>query len=130
MSSTKHASAIPQLSSPPTLSARGQRALIRPPLLRCSLFECQYNACCNHAGLLNLGVAENVRTRSEHLALSQPPELTWHPAQKSLCLDFLADYFKKNFSLEYSDFTVRTWGVSVPRSAIDLRMFSRSTALP
>ncbi|BGP33416.1 hypothetical protein JCM10296v2_005217 [Rhodotorula toruloides] len=85
MSSAKHASAIPQLSSPPTLSARGQRALIRPPLLRCSLFECQYNACCNHAGLLNLGVAEN-----------------------SLCLDFLADYFKKNFSLEYSDFTYGT----------------------
>lgn len=51
-------------------------------------------------------------------------------AQQSLCLDFLADYFKKNFSLEYSDFTVRTLGDSVPRSAIDLRVFMQyGTAL-
>jgi hypothetical protein len=50
----------PVLSEPPSLSARGQRSLVRPPLLRCSLFNCQYNACLNQAGLLNLGVAENV----------------------------------------------------------------------
>ena len=53
----------PVLSEPPSLSARGQRSLVRPPLLRCSLFNCQYNACLNQAGLLNLGVAENVSTR-------------------------------------------------------------------
>lgn len=52
--------ARPVLSDPPALSARGQRSLVRPPLLRCSLFNCQYNACLNQTGLLNLGVAENV----------------------------------------------------------------------
>jgi hypothetical protein len=35
-----------------SLSARGQRSLVRPPLLRCSLFNCQYNACLNQAGQL------------------------------------------------------------------------------
>ncbi|KAG0658669.1 hypothetical protein C6P46_005665 [Rhodotorula mucilaginosa] len=72
----------PVLSEPPSLSARGQRSLVRPPLLRCSLFNCQYNACLNQAGLLNLGVAEN-----------------------SLCLDWLTDFFQAHFSLDYTDFT-------------------------
>ncbi|BGP56596.1 hypothetical protein JCM8202v2_004222 [Rhodotorula sphaerocarpa] len=72
----------PVLSEAPTLSSRGQRSLVRPPLLRCSLFNCQYNACLNQSGLLNLGVAEN-----------------------SLCLDWLTEFFQSHFSLDYTDFT-------------------------
>lgn len=64
----------PVLSEPPSLSARGQRSLVRPPLLRCSLFNCQYNACLNQAGLLNLGVAENVSTRGRRAS-------TWRAAK-------------------------------------------------
>ncbi|KPV74217.1 uncharacterized protein RHOBADRAFT_54068 [Rhodotorula graminis WP1] len=75
---------IPTLSAPPVLSERGQRALVRPPLLCCSLFECQYSTL-NTSGLINLGVAEN-----------------------SLCVEWLADFFKRNISLEYSDFTYGT----------------------
>ncbi|GAA5991186.1 hypothetical protein JCM10908_006577 [Rhodotorula pacifica] len=72
----------PVLSEAPNLSARGQRSLVRPPLLRCSLFNCQYSACGNQTGLLNLGVAEN-----------------------SLCLDWLTEFFQSHFSLDYTDFT-------------------------
>lgn len=51
---------VPTLSAAPTLSTRGQKALARPPLLRCSLFECLYGSETAPLGLLNLGVAENV----------------------------------------------------------------------
>ncbi|GAA5895380.1 uncharacterized protein JCM6883_001487 [Sporobolomyces salmoneus] len=77
-------SIIPQLSAPPILSTRGQRALHRPPLLKCSLFENQF-ADSNPRGYINLGVAEN-----------------------SLCVEWLIDYFEKNFKLDYSDFTYGT----------------------
>ncbi|GAA5956944.1 hypothetical protein JCM21900_006714 [Sporobolomyces salmonicolor] len=78
------AQSIPMLSALPVLSSRGQRALARPPLLRCSLFENQF-AACNPTGYINLGVAEN-----------------------SLCVDWLTEYFEKNFKLEYHDFTYGT----------------------
>ncbi|GAA5891126.1 hypothetical protein JCM5296_004900 [Sporobolomyces johnsonii] len=78
------AQSIPALSDLPVLSSRGQRALARPPLLRCSLFENQF-AACNPTGYINLGVAEN-----------------------SLCVDWLTEYFEKNFKLEYHDFTYGT----------------------
>ncbi|BGP41492.1 hypothetical protein JCM10449v2_005480 [Rhodotorula kratochvilovae] len=79
-----HNSLIPTLSPPPILSERGQRALVRPPLLCCSLFECQYSTV-NTSGVINLGVAEN-----------------------SLCTEWLAEFFERNFSLDYTDFTYGT----------------------
>lgn len=42
------------------LSTRGQRALHRPPLLKCALFENQFCPETHVNGLINLGVAENV----------------------------------------------------------------------
>ncbi|GAA5823567.1 hypothetical protein JCM3770_002787 [Rhodotorula araucariae] len=75
---------IPTLSPPPVLSERGQRALVRPPLLCCSLFECQYSTV-NTSGVINLGVAEN-----------------------SLCTEWLAEFFQRNFALDYTDFTYGT----------------------
>ncbi|GAA5967423.1 hypothetical protein JCM3765_001871 [Sporobolomyces pararoseus] len=75
---------VPSLSSPPVLSTRGQRALHRPPLLKCSLFENQF-ADSNPRGFINLGVAEN-----------------------SLCIEWLIEFFEKNFKLDYSDFTYGT----------------------
>lgn len=44
----------------PTLSTRGTRALGRPPLLKCALFENQFCLRTNENGVINLGVAENV----------------------------------------------------------------------
>mgnify|MGYP001559516335 FL=1 len=93
-------------STSPTLSTRGMRALVRPPLLRCALFECQYSPS-SPSGLINLGVAENVRL---------PPSGSVAPAIKSsdtsflsraqsLMTDWLIAYFQRNFRLEYSDFT-------------------------
>ncbi|GAA5873855.1 hypothetical protein JCM16303_002611 [Sporobolomyces ruberrimus] len=72
---------VPSLSAPPVLSIRGQHALNRPPLLKCSLFENQF-ADSNPRGYINLGVAEN-----------------------SLCIEWLIEYFEKNFKLGFSDFT-------------------------
>ncbi|GAA5915988.1 hypothetical protein JCM6882_003488 [Rhodosporidiobolus microsporus] len=86
---------IPSLSSPPALGARGERALNRAPLLRCSLFECQY-AESNPSGWINLGVAEN-----------------------SLCVDWLSQYFERNFKLSYSDLS--TYGTALTGS---LRLFA------
>ncbi|GAA5836757.1 hypothetical protein JCM3766R1_006255 [Sporobolomyces carnicolor] len=83
-STERAAHTVPSLSAPPMLSTRGQRALIRPPLLKCSLFENQF-ADSNPRGYINLGVAEN-----------------------SLCVEWLIDYFEKHFSLHYSDFTYGT----------------------
>lgn len=59
MATSSRPCTIPALSSPPVLSSRGRSALVRPPLIRCALFECQYSAV-NSSGLINLGVAENV----------------------------------------------------------------------
>lgn len=42
------------------LSARGERLFARPPLLRCALFENQFECMRNRSGFINLGVAENV----------------------------------------------------------------------
>lgn len=111
----------PVLSEAPTLSSRGQRSLVRPPLLRCSLFNCQYNACLNQSGLLNLGVAENVRTegpgakrrprRFSHVKADSGCRARTHPRghphrPQSLCLDWLTEFFQSHFSLDYTDFTV------------------------
>jgi len=65
---------VPTLSAPPVLSERGQRALVRPPLLCCSLFECQYSTL-NTSGLINLGVAENV-SRPSSLGRAPAGEVT------------------------------------------------------
>ncbi|GAA6017441.1 hypothetical protein JCM11491_006660 [Sporobolomyces phaffii] len=75
---------VPSLSAPPVLSIRGQHALNRPPLLKCSLFENQF-ADSNPHGYINLGVAEN-----------------------SLCIEWLIEYFEAHFKLDYSDFTYGT----------------------
>ncbi|GAA5933304.1 uncharacterized protein JCM15063_001278 [Sporobolomyces koalae] len=83
-SSQRNSLSIPRLSAPPVLSTRGQHALIRPPLLKCSLFENQF-ADSNPHGYINLGVAEN-----------------------SLCTEWLTDFFESHFKLDYSDFTYGT----------------------
>ncbi|GAA5826939.1 hypothetical protein JCM5353_004772 [Sporobolomyces roseus] len=75
---------VPSLSRPPVLSSRGQHALNRPPLLKCSLFENQF-ADSNPHGYINLGVAEN-----------------------SLCTSWLTEFFESHFKLDYSDFTYGT----------------------
>ncbi|GAA5972171.1 hypothetical protein JCM11641_002528 [Rhodosporidiobolus odoratus] len=82
---------VPSLSAAPALSTRGQKALARPPLLRCSLFECLYGSETAPLGLLNLGVAEN-----------------------SLCVDWLAAHFERNFKLEYTDLS--TYGSALTGS--------------
>ncbi|KAM0755853.1 PLP-dependent transferase [Meredithblackwellia eburnea MCA 4105] len=70
----------------PLLSQRGEKALARPPLLRCALFQNQYCPTKNPTGMINLGVAEN-----------------------SLMTSWLIDYFaQKRFALEYNDFTYGT----------------------
>ena len=63
------------------LSSRGQRAFARPPLLRCSLFECQFT-CVNRAGVVNLGTAEN-----------------------SMLFEWLKDFYRNSFKIDYEDFT-------------------------
>ncbi|KAI5475436.1 1-aminocyclopropane-1-carboxylate synthase [Pseudohyphozyma bogoriensis] len=73
-------------SAAPVLSSRGSQALIRPPLLKCALFENQFCPFENPDGLINLGVAEN-----------------------SLMTQWLIDYYeKKQFKLSYQDFTYGT----------------------
>jgi hypothetical protein len=54
--------AMLEVNTRPQLSTRGKRALVRPPLLRCALFENQFSHS-TPQGLINLGVAENVRPR-------------------------------------------------------------------
>ena len=101
---------VPSLSCPPVLSTRGQRALHRPPLLKCSLFENQF-ADSNPRGFINLGVAENVSFQSNpsekyQVLLHQLTPLTRFLTEfKSLCIEWLIEFFEKNFKLDYSDFT-------------------------
>ena len=67
-----------------SLSARGCRALSRPPLLKCALFENQFDPHTTPHGLINLGVADN-----------------------SLMTDWLIDYYRGAFtrSMTTHDFT-------------------------
>ncbi|KAM0786457.1 hypothetical protein ACM66B_001919 [Microbotryomycetes sp. NB124-2] len=68
----------------PALSARGQRAFARPPLLKCSLFECQFT-CQNRSGVISLGIAENSRLFEQ-----------------------LVEYYRRTFALDYTDLTYGT----------------------
>jgi len=104
---TSLSNSVPSLSLPPVLSTRGQHALNRPPLLKCSLFENQF-ADSNPHGYINLGVAENVRIFEELAQVALiPPQLTHSPLSlpKSLCTSWLTEFFESHFKLDYSDFT-------------------------
>lgn len=67
-----------------SLSARGHKALSRPPLLKCALFENQFDPHSTPLGLINLGVADN-----------------------SLMTDWLIEYYREAFarSMTTHDFT-------------------------
>lgn len=104
MSAAATACRPPRAHSKANLSDRGTKALSRPPLLRCSIFECQFTPS-NRTGLINLGVAENVSVHYTLGFIRLSTDGRTHARPQSLLTEWLIDYFQHSFKLEYSDFT-------------------------